>query len=542
MSVVCLICQKLFDNMITSTHLATHNIKTKDYVERFGKEALTSEQYRKSRSGATTGALNPNYKNTWTEEMKQQLSISKKGSVPWNKGKKLNDTDQYKQAAAKREERYKSGELQRATIVHSEETREKIATKIKEYAKNNHQELSDRAKKALITKKEKGVDLAFFRGRKHSTEAKEKIAKNSRLTNALKSKNAEQKVLEKINLANLSLLNSYYDEILKLKCNVCTTEFEHTHQLFHNSKFKIEICRVCFPRTITRSRGEKELFEFIKDLCPDAMANHRNLIRGEVDIFIPSQKLSIEYNGLYWHSELVLVDNGYDKCKDYKKYTSLQEKGIRCVTIFEDEWNQKQQIVKSRLIHILGKNNNRIFARKCIVRKIDTKTASSFCNLYHLQGKGRSNVRLGLYHGDQLVAVMTFSTSNLSRKVTSWELNRYCTNDSVIVGGASKLFQAFVREINPETVVSYADSRWSQGNLYKNIGFELRGNTSPNYWYFRPNEEKRIHRFSLRKNPSDQQDLTEWQNRQAQGWNRIWDCGNSKWVWTPRQNFIQIAK
>ena len=26
--------------------------------------------------------------------------------------------------------------------------------------------------------------------------------------------------------------------------------------------------------------------------------------------------------------------------------------------------------------------------------------------------------------------------------------------------------------------------------------------------------------------------LTEWKNMQLNGYDRIWDCGNGKWVWT----------
>jgi hypothetical protein len=34
----------------------------------------------------------------------------------------------------------------------------------------------------------------------------------------------------------------------------------------------------------------------------------------------------------------------------------------------------------------------------------------------------------------------------------------------------------------------------------------------------------------MRKSIKDREELTEWENRQIQGWDRIWDCGNLKYV------------
>jgi hypothetical protein len=127
---------------------------------------------------------------------------------------------------------------------------------------------------------------------------------------------------------------------------------------------------------------------------------------------------------------------------------------------------------------------------------------------------------------------MTFSNNNLSRRIKGWEINRFCSKlHTHVVGAASKLFAHFVKQINPDTVISYSDNRWSTGNLYKQLGFEFSHQTKPNYWYFLPNECKRIHRFALRRKSTDPQILTEKQLRDKQGFYRIWDLGNSKWVW-----------
>ena len=151
-------------------------------------------------------------------------------------------------------------------------------------------------------------------------------------------------------------------------------------------------------------------------------------------------------------------------------------------------------------------------------------------------GRGRSNYRFGLYYQDTLVSLMTFTNNNLSRRLNNvWEINRFASLlNTTVVGGASRLFRHFLKHINPDTVVSYADNRWSNGQLYQQLGFEKTSNGTPNYWYLLPNTTRRIHRFSLRKTVGDNPDLTEVQNRAAQGYLRIWDSGSSKWTWNKK--------
>ena len=247
---------------------------------------------------------------------------------------------------------------------------------------------------------------------------------------------------------------------------------------------------------------------------------------------MPSLNTGFEFNGLYWHSEDVLTTNNQSKTKDYEKLLKAKSISIRLIQIFEDEWHLKQQIVQSRIQNILGKTQQVIYARKCTVAEIDSASAAKFCNHNHIMGAGRSNVRYGLFQNGLLLSVMTFSKSNLSRKIDGWELNRFCTAiGHQVVGGASKLFSAFVRNANPTEIVSYSDNRWSDGKLYHNLGFGLTHSGAPNYWYISPNCAARIHRFTLRKNSNDDPLLTESILRKQQGYSRVWDSGSSRWQW-----------
>lgn len=82
----------------------------------------------------------------------------------------------------------------------------------------------------------------------------------------------------------------------------------------------------------------------------------------ELDIVLPNYKLALEFDGLYWHSEEYKTNNYH-----VNKTEECEKKGFQLIHIYQDEWLDKQEIVKSRLKGLLHKNN-KIFARKCKVK------------------------------------------------------------------------------------------------------------------------------------------------------------------------------
>jgi len=126
---------------------------------------------------------------------------------------------------------------------------------------------------------------------------------------------------------------------------------------------------------------------------------------------------------------------------------------------------------------------------------------------------------------------MTFSVGNISKGSKSiegiWELNRFCSNSKYHIPGiAGKLLKYFERNYEWKEIFSYADIRWSTGNLYYQLGFELEKTTEIGYWYVK--NFNRIHRFNLRKTKDEPKDIPEWKLRNEQGYYRIWDCGKLK--------------
>lgn len=286
-----------------------------------------------------------------------------------------------------------------------------------------------------------------------------------------------------------------------------------------------------------RSKGEKEVEEFVRGLGFEISTSDRQILNGdELDIVIPQKKIAIEYNGLRWHSN-------FFKPNDYhlQKTMKCEERGYRLIHIFEDEWIYKKDITKSRIKNILGVNGNVIYARNCHIKEVDGHTSNKFLFENHIQGKCASSIKLGLFYNDELVSLMTFGKSRhfIGNGKTEWELLRFCNKmDTRVVGGASKLLKHFIKTYNPNEIVSYADKRWSDGNLYEVLGFQKYNESKPNYFYII--NGKREYRFNYRKSILVKQGFdpnkTEKEIMEERGIPRIYDCGCLCYKWINNQN------
>ena len=316
--------------------------------------------------------------------------------------------------------------------------------------------------------------------------------------------------------------------IYSLHCNKCGLDFDYR---FNCGKNLAYACPHCFPSN--RSHAEMEIFNFVSNICIDAKANDRMLLGNfhnpELDIYIPSKKLAIEYNGLYWHSE----SQGKDRRYHLDKTLACQEQGVQLIHIFSDEWENKQQIVKARLKHILGATKYKIYARKCSVDFVNNKLATKFLNKYHIQGAINAPINLGLFYKNRLVALMTFSKSRFNKSY-DYELLRYCTiSNFSIIGAAGKLFDHFLKNFSG-SIISYVDRRWSNGNLYKQLGFVESGSSAPAYYYVKDGIRYNRVKFQKHKlynllevfDPS----LSETKNMEMNDYIRVWDCGTLTFI------------
>ena len=265
------------------------------------------------------------------------------------------------------------------------------------------------------------------------------------------------------------------------------------------------------------NKPHRELIEFFELYKLSPVINDRSVLdQLELDLYFPEQKIAIEYCGLYWHSEKWL--NSSYHLNKLNKCTNL---GIRLFTIFEDEWLEKKEIIKSILLSKFG-IGIKINARDTEV-KVPTKTeATNFLIQHHLNGRITFNKAWGLFQNNSLVMLMTFGKHH--RQSNEYLLNRLCTKSGYnVVGGASRLWSYASKEISE--VITFADRRYSEGGIYEKLGFQLVNTLMPDYSYIK--NFKRFSKQSLRK-PKNV-NITEKELRKSEGYLRIYDCGKHKY-------------
>jgi hypothetical protein len=126
-----------------------------------------------------------------------------------------------------------------------------------------------------------------------------------------------------------------------------------------------------------------------------------------------------------------------------------------------------------------------------------------------------------------------------TKKEGSFELLRFCNKlNTNVIGGASKLLKYFTENIEYNEIISYADRRWSTGELYETLGFNKQKETEPNYFYTRG--AIRESRFKFRKDvlvsKGYDKDKTEKEIMEELGYSRVYDCGSFKYNKTKTKN------
>ena len=162
-----------------------------------------------------------------------------------------------------------------------------------------------------------------------------------------------------------------------------------------------------------RSCYEDEIIDLLEYLgVKNIVKNDRSVLNGkEIDIYLPDDKIGIEFNGDYWHSDIFYADHGGRSTQAQEKSLNAEKKGVFLFTIFEREWNDPRirKSIQDRLSSILILNKEKIPARKCVLVELSSKERSEFLNQNHIQGNSGANLGYGLKYNGELVACMTFS-------------------------------------------------------------------------------------------------------------------------------------
>lgn len=279
---------------------------------------------------------------------------------------------------------------------------------------------------------------------------------------------------QRLNEMGFELLDEYIDNITnhRWKCNTCDSLFTENWR----NMCRGYLCPICYPRN-KDSKSQKEISDFIISLGFEIIKNDNDQIKPyEIDIYIPYLKLGIEVNGLYWHSELY-----HSSFSHLNKTKMCENKGISLIQIFEDEWIFKPEVVKYRLKSILNKDNLSEFNEDYLeIKEIDNDIKDNFLRNYHLDPVDNSMINLASFYNSELIGIMTFDQKDDNG---SYRINRFCTNyDYNSKEICKNLVNYFKRKYNCQELVKYEDRRWSNGELYYDLGFRFISNTEPQCW------------------------------------------------------------
>lgn len=279
------------------------------------------------------------------------------------------------------------------------------------------------------------------------------------------------------------------------------------------------------------SELERRLNEYYRTSQLTLVNNTRSIIPPkELDLYFPEKKLAIEVNGCYYHSEK------FNRFEQYHllKTDSCIALGIELLQFWDFELNTKWDQVTNLINSKLGLGD-RIYARRTVVKDIQYINKKDFINANHLQGDVSSSINIGLFDiNEQLVMVATFGKPRFTKRSNTFELLRLCSTAGLqVVGGASKLIKHFIKyhmNTNDE-LISYCNRRYSIGNVYNKLGFELASISPPGFFYITKAGKYAGSRYQWQKhlmkdklanfNPL----LTANQNMTNHGFDKVWDCG-----------------
>jgi formylmethanofuran dehydrogenase subunit E len=271
-------------------------------------------------------------------------------------------------------------------------------------------------------------------------------------------------------------------------------------------------CHHCYSRS---SSAEFQIGNYIKMLIGDdkIIFGDRKTLHGlELDIFVPSRKIAIEYNGLHYHNEQTK-----DKFYHLNKTEMCEKNNITLIHIFEDEWEHKRKTVLKYLRDIFDISNRNLFDYKNIdVQPIDYNVSKEFLDINHIDGGSRATVYLGAFINGQIIGV-----TNFIKNKDAWFISRFSTNHSILSSFiAQSTINYFIKKYSNPTLFVKLDRRWYNinKNIFSTLGYKALKVLPPSYKFYLNGETIRYTKYFIKHKPCNTYTPL-----------KIWDCGYIKY-------------
>ena len=309
--------------------------------------------------------------------------------------------------------------------------------------------------------------------------------------NGVKRSNTKEFIQKAIEIHN----NKYnYDQVkyignknqVEIICNKCGNKFSQKPEKHLSGQG----CPIC-----TKSKPQEELYKFITEIT-NADYNTRKIISPyELDVYIPENKLAIEIHGLHWHSEQLV-----GKYYHLNKYKMCKEKGITLIQIFENEWYNKSEQIKSYIKTKLGLNTT---ITTYIIKEISKQQYNQFQNQNTIIKHKPGDKNIAITNNNEVYAVATFKDNNIIQ---------------------------YIEKIN-YTVQNGIEAILNQNNYITNNRYPVTGNyktiqeTEPEYYYTKLRKLYQKFYYPIKKFKNHNNDLTAKENMANNGYEIIWDAG-----------------
>jgi hypothetical protein len=328
---------------------------------------------------------------------------------------------------------------------------------------------SDFKEKSKITSKKKyGVDH-FINHDKYTQTCLEKYGVEH-LSNI---KEKRTKIKKKNRETSLIKLTEYYKNKgitiksinFEDKTYTITCDYGHDYTISYSllkSRLKKHTipCSICNPNERHISGLQIQLLNFIQDVYKgEILKSSKSIIKPyELDIYLPQLKIAFEFNGVFWHDENHRPYNYHQY-----KLDLCSKKGIQLIYIWEDEWIEKNEIIKSKILDIL-QVSKKINISECQVLEIyDKSQVEEFLINNHIHGIIDSNIAIGITYHNELHSILLFNDNKIVR---------YCNKlNTCICDGLLYMFNFYLKNHYRSIIEIIIDRDDDHSTLFEKIGF-----------------------------------------------------------------------
>ena len=277
----------------------------------------------------------------------------------------------------------------------------------------------------------------------------------------------------------------------------------------------------CLPIGQHADSPESKIREFTLSLTPDTCPSSYRIpgFPQSYDVYVPSQKLAIEHHGLIWHSDK------FKNHKDCEKLSIAKSRGDRLIQIYEDEWKEKQEIMKDLIESILLPRKGERIVPIFSVEHSTIPEACHFLDSHHYLGAARGCLTIIARHpkSNEIIGVWVF----MKREAGTVLWHRACWDHRYRAWNpherALKLAVPILKTMRFDRIITFSDNRFHTGEMYKKIGFTFDKNVDPNYYY--TNGRTRKSKYAMRV----KRGVDESHAAALKGWYRIWDSGKKRY-------------